>query len=308
MSSAICNPSSLNAAAQANIETGVLLLCKEAFTAAVDDVRLDRLHLKVLVRIAGFLNTRTAKAWPDRRTIAASMGVEPVTVSNKLRELRLWGYIIGERERVPEANNRSLMVYTFGNIDHETIRREIQGYIDRINKVTDGSDYRKSPPTVTVTAHGDSQPVKVTAHGARKSPPAVDSNSKKEREVREVSLYASPTAQPTNRGTRLPVDWQLPRAWGEWTLSQFPNVSAERVRAEGEHFRDFWISKAGKDGAKLDWAATWRNWCRNAKWAQQKHAGGGNRMSLEEMGAVVDATFDRMQPKPPLAGRITHER
>lgn len=318
MSSAIYNPPSLNAAAQANIETGVLLLCKEALQTAIDDNRLDRLHLKVLSRLAGFINTKTAKAWPDRRTLAALMGVEPVTVSNKLRELRVWGYLIGERERVVEANNRSLMVYTFGNIDHETIRREIQGYIDRINKVTEGSDYRppkspppviqKSPPAVTVTAPGDYQLPKVTAHGARKSPPTVDSNSKKELNDKVSDLVASPTAQPTSRGTRLPIAWQLPKAWGEWTLSEFPQLSAEQVRQEGERFRDYWVAKAGKDATKLDWGATWRNWCRNSKWAAQK-TGSGNRMSLEEMGAVVDATYDRMQqPKPPVAGRITYER
>jgi len=31
---------------------------------------------------------------------------------------------------------------------------------------------------------------------------------------------------------------------------------------EAERFRDYWIAKPGKDGVKLDWAATWRNWMR----------------------------------------------
>lgn len=312
MSNAIYNPPSLNAAAQANIETGVLLLCKEALQTAIDDNRLDRLHLKVLSRLAGFINTKTAKAWPDRRTLAALMGVEPVTVSNKLRELRVWGYLIGERERVAEANNRSLMVYTFGNIDHETIRREIQGYIDRINKVTEGSDYRppksppaviqKSPPAVTVTAHGDYQPLKVTAHGARKSPPTVDSNSKKE-EVSEVSVFASPAAQPT-RGTRLPADWQLPRAYGEWTLAEFPRLSAIQVRDEGHRFHDYWIAKSGKDAAKLDWFATWRNWCRNAKWitAAQKEP------ELDRLRRLMAPAFEREAATTTQHKRLTDER
>ena len=29
---------------------------------------------------------------------------------------------------------------------------------------------------------------------------------------------------------------------------------------EVEKFRDYWIAKAGKDGVKLDWDATWRTW------------------------------------------------
>lgn len=27
-------------------------------------------------------------------------------------------------------------------------------------------------------------------------------------------------------------------------------------------FRDHWIAKPGADALKLDWSATWRNWCR----------------------------------------------
>lgn len=30
-------------------------------------------------------------------------------------------------------------------------------------------------------------------------------------------------------------------------------------------FSDFWIAKPGKEGVKLDWLATWRNWVRNEK-------------------------------------------
>lgn len=29
-------------------------------------------------------------------------------------------------------------------------------------------------------------------------------------------------------------------------------------------FRDYWAAKSGRDAAKLDWLATWRNWMRNA--------------------------------------------
>jgi hypothetical protein len=29
-----------------------------------------------------------------------------------------------------------------------------------------------------------------------------------------------------------------------------------------DRFRDFWHAKPGQGGVKLDWTATWRNWCR----------------------------------------------
>jgi hypothetical protein len=37
------------------------------------------------------------------------------------------------------------------------------------------------------------------------------------------------------------------------------------LRAEHRKFVDHFKAKAGKDGVKLDWDATWRNWIRNAR-------------------------------------------
>ena len=85
--------------------------------------------------------------------------------------------------------------------------------------------------------------------GAEASPP--DSAAK-----------ASPTASDL-RGERLPKDWQLPKPWGEWALAEYPQWTPEKVRREGASFRDHWCAKTGKDATKLDWLATWRNWCRS---------------------------------------------
>lgn len=63
-------------------------------------------------------------------------------------------------------------------------------------------------------------------------------------------------------GTRLREDWRLPKALGDWAVSE--GMPEAAVRTESDRFRDYWIAKAGKEGVKLDWAATWRNWAR--KW------------------------------------------
>lgn len=64
----------------------------------------------------------------------------------------------------------------------------------------------------------------------------------------------------TQRGSRLPTDWALPIEWKDWAEKNRPDLNAQTV-ADG--FRDFWISKAGSGGVKLDWFATWRNWVRS---------------------------------------------
>lgn len=77
------------------------------------------------------------------------------------------------------------------------------------------------------------------------------------REVTDV------TSMPRKRGKRLPEDWTLPREWGEWALGEgWPEAV---IRSEAAKFKDYWISKSGRDAAKLDWQATWRNWMRNSK-------------------------------------------
>ena len=70
-------------------------------------------------------------------------------------------------------------------------------------------------------------------------------------------------AAASPRGARLGPDWQLPKAWGDWALAEYPQWTAEKVRREGAAFRDHWAAKTGKDATKLDWLATWRNWCRS---------------------------------------------
>ena len=66
------------------------------------------------------------------------------------------------------------------------------------------------------------------------------------------------------RATRLPADWVLPKEWGGWAVKN-RGWSAAQAHAVSEEFRDYWIAKPGKDGRKLDWQATWRNWCRKQR-------------------------------------------
>lgn len=61
-------------------------------------------------------------------------------------------------------------------------------------------------------------------------------------------------------GTRLPADWVLTRRLGNLALEL--GLTDAEVRFEAGAFKDYWISKPGAAGTKLDWEATWRNWCR----------------------------------------------
>jgi len=71
-----------------------------------------------------------------------------------------------------------------------------------------------------------------------------------------------PIVDKSQRGSRLANDWFLPNEWEYWANKERPDLNAMQV---ADQFKDFWCAKAGKDGVKLDWAATWRNWVRNQK-------------------------------------------
>lgn len=85
----------------------------------------------------------------------------------------------------------------------------------------------------------------------------------------ESKDLAAPDGSPkkNSRGSRLPADWTLTpqletEGFNARSTAGLPEID---LRAEAEKFRDYWTAKAGAGGCKLDWEATWRNWCRNAK-------------------------------------------
>lgn len=69
---------------------------------------------------------------------------------------------------------------------------------------------------------------------------------------------ASPSAKPTT-GSRLPENWQPSENLQSWAESNRPDLD---IAATISTFVDYWHAKPGKDGRKLDWDATFRNWVR----------------------------------------------
>lgn len=64
-----------------------------------------------------------------------------------------------------------------------------------------------------------------------------------------------------SQGSRLPADWQPSETEIRWAVDARPDLE---TKTEVEKFRDYWHAKTGQGATKRDWAATWRNWIRNA--------------------------------------------
>lgn len=77
------------------------------------------------------------------------------------------------------------------------------------------------------------------------------------------SVAGAPVKPPKKAGARLSKDWHLPLAWGQWAQAAYPHWPVDTVREIAQRFRDHWTAKTGRDSTKLDWEATWRNWCKS---------------------------------------------
>lgn len=127
----------------------------------------------------------------------------------------------------------------------------------------------------------------------------VEQASKAGKASAERRLNASSTdVQPTNnhkpltnnhkpkventRGSRLSPDFCLTEEWKDFCQQDRPDLNSSKVF---EQFKDYWIAKAGQQGVKLDWFATWRNWVRSQNQAPVNKA--------DQVFTTVPSRFER---------------
>jgi hypothetical protein len=122
--------------AQINLEIGVLLLQCHTLAAAIRDARLQRPHLRVLLEFGTAMNNKTAMAWPSYETLSTLTGLSEKHIRSLVSELRSLGYLVSERERVPEAGNRVLTVTTFCKLTREQMQGEWTKYCNAIRDTT----------------------------------------------------------------------------------------------------------------------------------------------------------------------------
>lgn len=120
---------------------------------------------------------------------------------------------------------------------------------------------------------------------------------KEKEESKERRAPAPSGTSKTQRGSRLDPDWTLPDDWAAEarevrSKSNLPPIDVVR---EADQFRDYWSAKAGRDGVKLDWLATWRNWVRNSRSVAPKCSTGSEIPEWEQR--IIDEN-NRAFPGP----------
>jgi hypothetical protein len=107
-----------------------------------------------------------------------------------------------------------------------------------------------------------------------------------------LGARASPRA---DRGARLPDDWSPSEE--DRAFARSLGVAVDR---EAASFRDYWHSKPGADGRKVNWSATWRNWVRRSS---ERKQGNGTGSRTERNGFIVHAERLAREDTDRAAGR-----
>ena len=122
-----------------------------------------------------------------------------------------------------------------------------------------------------------------------------------ERETETKKEKESDERVKQNRGSRLQADFCLTDDWKEFCRAERSDLDPQKVF---DGFKDYWIAKAGQQGVKLDWFATWRNWVRNQKQglvnkADQVFTTVPSKFERDPALLAVEAKFKEAVPMPP---------
>lgn len=196
----------------------------------------------VLLSIANHADERGDNAWPSVPTIAREARMSERQVRTVLRDL----VELGELEINEGAGPRGCHMYRLTGIAQRRLwDGQDPGKIRRGEKSA-GVKNRAAPlknPTPT-PEKSDRKPLK-NFHPNHPLP------------IQEPSRPGESARQRAARATRIPEDFELTPE--RRIVAEAETLPADRTFAQ---FVDHWRSASGSKARKVDWDATWRNWCR----------------------------------------------
>ena len=197
-------------------------------------------------------------AFPSMSYLEEVTGLSDKAIRNAKRAMMSAGFLV--KEDWMRLNDIRLAMT---DISEKTEPRSVKPVRHSRNTEPRSSSPKTEPRSATTEPHS----IETEPRSAVPEPPITTNNHH----------TIPPTPQPkkstsSKRGHRLPDDWQPSQELIDYANER--NLDPER---EAEDFRDYWHSKPGAGGVKLDWAATWRTWCRrSADRHQQRFSGAGN--------------------------------
>lgn len=197
--------------------------------------------------------------------------------ADQIESPRILGVLLAELRRLPVDESPSEQVKTLVS--------------DFITDLEQGSPYPSAYPPDYPDPNPSADPSgDPTAEDYACARELGERNGSSERTLQSPSTLA-PTdlsAQSRKLGTRLPEPFIVTDEMKDWFAKNCPHVAA---KFEHDKFLDHWRGKPGKEGRKLDWIATWRNWMRTAEDRSGPRSRTASRQQAEQ--SATDALFGR---------------
>jgi len=172
-------------------------------------------------------------------------------------------------------------------VPHEVILATVKAYEEQQESTVDASKEKARARWHKWKANKDAnvgKRLQTTANGSRTSVArGVDNLQTTEISGEKEKKVTSPSAR-SSRGSRIPDDFQpdIDAAVSEGV----PRIEAER---QARSFCDYWRSRPGAGGLKLDWPATWRVWYRRNIPASPKPQSTSPPSHMAEVNSILDA-------------------
>ena len=116
--------------------------------------------------------------------------------------------------------------------------------------------------------HDKGEKARNSANARWKNANALPTQSERNASATKNNANQEPiTKNQSIKASRLPQDFAMSDEWKVWARNERSDIDVE---SQAESFKDYWLSKGGKDACKTNWMLTWRNWVRNAKTSYKK--------------------------------------
>lgn len=199
----------------------------------------------VLLAICDLANEETGQAFPSQSYLAAKTCLSRKTICIALADLERLGLVTSTRTQDDTGRERNKIYRVDGNRLHQKSSREgvTEGYTG-VSNVAGGCN-GELHTGVTESYRGG------VTEGY--TDPLVEDPL--------VGSVGARDARPTRKaGSRLPDGWVPDLADAGYASGL--GLAKGQIDRIALDFRDYWSSKAGNAGVKLDWSATWRVWVR----------------------------------------------
>jgi hypothetical protein len=223
-------------------------------------------HLLLMLAIADFSDDE-GRSFPAVATLAQKCRMKPRNAQTLLAALKASGELEVNEGEGPRGTN--LFRIRLDRLKASAASGGVQAFAGGVQELAG----------VQSLARGVQE---LAPRGANLRTPLIKGNRHEPVEAHKARQRTPDGVASTPRATRLPADWQLPEDWRVWCVENRPGLDPDTT---AEAFRDYWHAKPGKDACKLDWLATWRNWCRN----QRQQPSNFNPRPLGAGGPVLSA-------------------